>query len=445
MVSHGLGGRAVAVRVWAAALALLVGALAPALARDNPERDLKRAIAAGDKAAIVAAIGKLGERDSERAAKTILKVALGADRLGKNLSAKDTNEIFDAATAALAAMSDAKARSYIAKSLDKHRDPRVRLVMVRVLASRDDAEAEQALIGALDDKDPVVAGAAARALGARKSVAAIDPLIAGLTRLERDRREPWQDFLTALVNISGQQLELASEWRDWWKSNRGHFDPNAVRAGGEVPRTVLRNAPKLFGQEILSKHAVFVLDVSGSMALKDPIDESGRVGRRVEPKDPNYGNVPKERMRLYRLKQAMIAAIKDLPGDTRFTIITFATHVKRWKPKLIPASAKNKADAVDFVSGMSPQGFTNLDLALEEAFKVKGATAFYVFSDGVPQRGKTPQGKPDYIDRQEILDKVKQWNRLRQVKIYTIGLGEADAAFMTRLAQENGGKFTAVD
>jgi hypothetical protein len=430
----------------ASLVALLVLALAaPAVGRDNPERDLKKAIAMGDKAGIVAAIGALGQENSEKAAKSILKVALAADQLNRDLTAKDTNEVFDAATEALAGMSDGRARSYIAKSLDKHRDPRVRLVMVRVLASRQDAEAEQGLIDAIVDKDPMVAGAAARSLGARKSKAAIEPLIATLETLERTRREPWQDLITALVAISGQEIELATDWLGWWKANSDTFDPHAVKGGSEIPSTVVRGAPKLFGQEILSKHAVFVLDISGSMALKDPIDESGRVGRRVEPNDPGYGQVPEERMRLYRLKQAMIAAIKDLPDDTTFTIVTFATNVKRWQPKLIRATSKNKANAVDFVTGMTPQGFTNLDTALGEAFKVEGGTAFYVFSDGVPQRGKTPQGQPDYIDRQEILDKVEQWNRLRQVKIYTIGLGEADAAFMTRLATENGGKFTAVD
>ena len=63
---------------------------------------------------------------------------------------------------------------------------------------------------------------------------------------------------------------------------------------------------------------------------------------------------------------------------------------------------------------------------------------------GLPQRGNTPDGGPQLINTEEILESVKEWNRLRKVKIHTIGIGEADVTFMTKLATMNDGTFTPV-
>ncbi|GIW72489.1 MAG: hypothetical protein KatS3mg102_2031 [Planctomycetota bacterium] len=439
----GKAGRLLGCRA-SAAVAVALGLVLPAAAaRASAERDLKRALAAGDKAAIVAAIHKLGEQDDRAAAETILKVALSADQLHKGFTPKDTNEIFAAATEALAGMQDAGAREYMARNVERHRDPRVRLVLVEVLGTRADAEAEQALIGALDDQHAAVAGLAARILGAKKSVAAVEPLIEQLARHERHRREPFEDVLQALVMITGQDLAKASDWRAWWDGAKATFKPPAGSPRPGVSTTVVREAPKLFGQEILSSRPVFVLDTSKSMLLKDPVDESGRRQKWVPPEDPNYGNVPDEYMRMARLKQAMVQVIKELPEDTMFSIVTFATDTKVWKPKLVRANAANKADAIDFVQGMTPEGYTAIDDGLEKAFGFAEATAFYVFSDGAPQRAGAG-GKPEHIPPEEILEKVRQWNRLRKVKIFTIGLGEANVSFMTRLAQEHGGRYTHV-
>lgn len=429
------------------AAALVAAAVAPAArAASDGEKALKQGLRAGDKGAVVAALEKLGEEDDEKAAKTILAVALNADELNKGFDAKATNEIFDAAQRALAGMTSEKALEFIYKGIDKNRDQRVRIILVEVAGTKADAPAEQALIDALQDRHPTVAATAARILGARKTLhdadKVVNALIDVIDKTEKDRREPWQDVMMALIQMSGQQIDVADDWRNWWKGAQDTFKPGQRGSKG-MSQTVLREAPKLFGKEILSKRVVFVLDVSGSMAIKDPSSESGGGGA-VEPKDPGYGNIPPERMRMNRLKEAMIEAIKGLPQDTRFTIVTFSSTIRTWKPKLTPASGSEKADAIDFTRGMNPSGFTWTDTALEQAFEIEDANAIYLFSDGIPQRGKAASGGPDYIDRAEILEKVRQWNRVRKVKIYTFGFGEADAAFMSQLANENGGDFTAV-
>ncbi|MHC4392438.1 MAG: VWA domain-containing protein [Planctomycetota bacterium] len=426
------------------ALALVAAVAVPVLGKDpKPDKMLKKGIATADVSLVAKALEDF--EDSEKSAKSILKVALAIDALEK-FNAADANKIFNSAKSALAQMEDPKALKYVYKAMEKDRDYRVRVILVEVAGVKDGADAEAAIIEALDDKHPTVAGTAAKQLGAKDKFhdvnAVVTALIGRLDATEKKRQAPWQDMLRSLVQISGEEIELAEDWGNWWSGAQADFGAAPKAKGRSIGGTVSRNAPKMFGKEILSKHVVFVLDTSGSMELKDIPPEKGRGF--VSPKDGQaYLDLPKERMRMERLKKAMIATIKELPGDTRFGIVTFASQVRKWRPKLEPAS-KSKGDAIKFTEGMVPSGFTWTDVALTTSFEFPDATAIYLFSDGTPQRGKTANGGADYIDKSEILEKVRQLNRTRKIKIYTFGFGEADASFMSTLAAENGGEFTAV-
>jgi uncharacterized protein YegL len=412
-------------------------------------KELSQALQAQNKAGVVSALKALGEAGDEKAAKTILQVALDIDRLSK-FKAEDSNDIFDAAEDALAAMKDPKGQKFIHESVTKHKDIRVRVFLCDVVAKRPGDDAEAALVSALDDKSPLVAKSALAHLGIKKSAKGVDAAIAIVGRTEKKREEPWLDALRYLTSLTAKDLATAQEWKDWWAANKATFDPKKVSGSAKtgqagVGETVSRGAPDLFGTEVLSKRCVFILDVSGSMAIKDPLPEAGKPRPvSVSPKDSGYGEVPAERMRMHRLKEAMVKLIQELPADTKFTIVTFATSVRSWEPNLVDANAGNKAQATDFAQAMQPEGFTVTDEALRAAFEVPDANTFYLFSDGIPQRGKNADGTPQHIDRKEILEEVEQLNRTRKVKIFTIGIGEADPNFMRQLATANGGTFVAV-
>lgn len=420
---------------------------APAWAKSDPEADLKKALGATNKAGVLTALKDIAAEGDEKAAKLVLNVALDLDKLAK-FKTEDSNDIFDAAEETLATIKDAKAEAFVFEQVKKHKDIRVRVFLCDVVAKRKGEGAEAALVGAMEDKSPLVQKSAIAHLGIKKSTKGVDAAIALLAKVEKKREEPWLDCLRYLTSLSGKDLATADEWKGWWTANKATFDPTKVTpgkvTGAGVGETVSRGAPELFGTEVLSKRCVFILDVSGSMAIKDPVPEGGKRPVAVGPKDPSYADVPPERMRMHRLKEAMVKLIQDLPGDTRFTIITFGSQVRDWQRELVEANGKNKADALDFAQGMQPEGFTVTDEALRAAFDVSDANTFYLFSDGIPQRGKKPDGSPDHIDRREILEEVEQLNRTRKVKIFSIGIGEADANFMRGLATANGGTFVAV-
>ena len=46
-------------------------------------------------------------------------------------------------------------------------------------------------------------------------------------------------------------------------------------------------------------------------------------------------------------------------------------------------------------------------------------------------------------DWEKIIRASREWNRLKRIKVHTIGIGGHNVAFMSRLASENGGTYVA--
>jgi len=134
--------------------------------------------------------------------------------------------------------------------------------------------------------------------------------------------------------------------------------------------------------ETLPKHAVFILDISGSM----------------------YGD------KLQQLKDAMFTVLDDMKPEDFFNIITFSTSVSNWSPSgitneedhpAIPATKENKKKAISHVLDLEADGGTNINSAmltgLELAKEVlrseslpQGVASMLVFlSDGEATEGET--------------------------------------------------------
>merc|ERR1719327_959318 len=134
--------------------------------------------------------------------------------------------------------------------------------------------------------------------------------------------------------------------------------------------------------ETLPKHAIFILDVSGSM----------------------YGE------RLQQLKDAMFTVLDDMKPEDFFNIITFSTSVNNWSPSgitdegdqlAIPATKENKKKAISHVLDLEANGGTNINSAMltglelaEEVLRSEslpqGVASMLVFlSDGEATEGET--------------------------------------------------------
>merc|ERR1712168_1278605 len=134
--------------------------------------------------------------------------------------------------------------------------------------------------------------------------------------------------------------------------------------------------------ETLPKHAIFILDVSGSM--------NGE--------------------RLQQLKDAMFTVLDDMKPEDFFNIITFSTSVNNWSPSgitnkgdqpAIPATKENKKKAISHVLDLEAEGGTNINSAMLKGLELakevlrseslsQGITSMLVFlSDGEATEGET--------------------------------------------------------
>ena len=174
---------------------------------------------------------------------------------------------------------------------------------------------------------------------------------------------------------------------------------------------------------------MFCLDVSGSMAF--PLD----------------GQNGKKKPRIETAKQEMLRALRRLPEDALFTIVSYHSTVDVWKRKLVPATASNKKLATKYVEDLMPQASTNifdaLNASLELATESRGrskaprADTIYFMTDGVPTDGRI-------VDPAQILTEITARNRRAGVVIHTIGVSkEQNAGFLLNLARRNGGQYAA--
>merc|ERR1712203_630054 len=134
--------------------------------------------------------------------------------------------------------------------------------------------------------------------------------------------------------------------------------------------------------ETLPKHAIFILDVSGSM--------NGE--------------------RLQQLKDAMFTVLNDMKPEDFFNIITFSTSVNNWSPSgitkegdqiAIPATKENKKKAISHVLDLEAEGGTNINSAMLKGLELakevlrseslpQGVASMLVFlSDGEATEGET--------------------------------------------------------
>merc|ERR1711953_143469 len=134
--------------------------------------------------------------------------------------------------------------------------------------------------------------------------------------------------------------------------------------------------------EPLPKHAIFILDVSGSM----------------------HGE------KLQQLKDAMFTVLNDMKPEDFFNIITFSTSVNNWSPSGItnegdqpgiPATKENKKKAISHVLDLEAEGGTNINSAMLKGLELakevlrseslpQGVASMLVFlSDGEATEGET--------------------------------------------------------
>ena len=165
-------------------------------------------------------------------------------------------------------------------------------------------------------------------------------------------------------------------------------------------------------EEILPKDMVITADVSSSM----------------------------EGERISQVQESIDIFLNKLSENDRFNIITFGTHVIKFKNDLVQANTQNISDAHDFVYQMYALGMTNisaaLDSSLNQSYRENASKNLIFLTDGSPTIGTT---------NPETIVENSQQNNTAGVRIFSFGIGEtANISLLVNLSINNNGYATTI-
>jgi len=161
-------------------------------------------------------------------------------------------------------------------------------------------------------------------------------------------------------------------------------------------------------RQAAAKDVIFVLDTSGSMQDNDKIDQA---------------------------VSALKFGLKTLGSRDRFGLITFATEIRNFREKLLPATSENVNAAVAFLEGVSATGATNIYDSLHTALQMASGNdrpKYIVF---------LTDGLPTHVERDPavIINKAKEWAPAG-VRVFTWGVGfDVDTHLLDSLCANHGG------
>lgn len=241
-----------------------------------------------------------------------------------------------------------------------------------------------------------------------------------------------------------------------------------------------------YGQTVVAKQIVFVIDVSSSMQMAAAWKPSGGgTAKPATPPPPANNQPPKgpgpgarpgmgpgagggigpaSTKKIDIAKDELKKVIQSLDANVSFSIIYFSDDIKIWKEELVAATDENKGDALQFVDALQAGSRTNVYDALMKALTMQKAKqeevkksgiakgsapdVIYLLTDGSPTAGKV-------TDARQIRQEIKDLNKSSKVKINTIAISELqtkngqpkkveDAAakeFLKGLSDDSGGTF----
>lgn len=344
-------------------------------------------------------------------------------------------ELRSRAVAGLGRVDSEKVRETLRKIARDEPDLSLRLAALDALAELgDDATVELCVTELLRSPEWRIRAAAIRTLVKIPRKNAIPALIQSVAvevgRLVDDAEQ-------ALFALTGMAFNGdAALWKDWWQKNKDTFEIGGVGEAVAAASSEWKNAPghvSFYGITTRSNRILFVIDRSGSMA--EPVG------------DANTG--PGAETKMAAAKQQLKAAVAGLQDGDLFNIVSYAVDVGRWEKKMQKSSTKVQKRVEKYIDkDVQAGGGTNIHDALMEAFRLAGIGAMdkaydsnvdtiFFLTDGQPTVGEVQ-------DPTEILRRVQEWNRLARVVVHAVGIGkDHDAAFLRRLASENGGQYTS--
>jgi hypothetical protein len=267
-----------------------------------------------------------------------------------------------------------------------------------------------------------------------------------------DSGQRFKDLLAAHDSVSKQLVTSAKELGQakatlaLAEGDKAKLESDAAKLLARARELQTAAEQRFAGIELKGENVIFMIDMSGSMAM-------------IDSQTPDPDKWPK-------VCEVVARLMRSLQGLQRYQVILFSDrprylfgHDGQWL-KFDPASSAQLTQ--DTLKRVKPEGETNLHTAFGEAFRYRalGLDTIYLLSDGLPNAGDgLPATAAQLSDGQksEILSRILRqrlktdWNRPMtervRVRIHTIGFffeSPDVGAFLWALAREHDGSFVGM-
>ena len=327
----------------------------------------------------------------------------------------------------------------------KDRDWRVQVVAVDALSMCGDTAVIKKLVPLLKAKKNNVRIAVVAALALFATEEVIDPLIAALDESEGRVKD---DIADALARLTGVDMgPSGAQWESWWASKkdtvkirRRTMEEFIALKGATDEEQANRRTLLYHGLRVLSDKLVFIIDCSESMEEEFSRQKSSKSKSKSTTKVAGTEKNDEELVpKIVAARQELHKVVKGLRNGVSINVLRFNTLIRPWRGVIESLNDTLRRDLRKFIDDSVPVGQTNIYGAIEMTFEDPKVDTIYLLSDGAPTAGK-------YVKPEEVLAGVRDLNRLRKLKINTIGINiqeESTRDLLQKLADENFGVFVA--
>jgi hypothetical protein len=315
------------------------------------------------------------------------------------------------------------------------KDPRVRISAILALEHSKDPKAAVAVGDGLKADLWPVRSAAMYVLGRMKDDDMVVELIRRLGK-DGEKGRLVEDAGRALRRISGKNFGTGlADWAAWYSRTKGG---EAISFG--PPREKTEPMAQLAGVKTTAKRVLFVLAVNDTMNHKIIFDAD-----RVAPPDIQKAGGPelarwrraKTKLDLARLWIAW--AIDHLDPETEFSLVTYGISANASFSSFIPATPANREKGKKRVLALSASGNANLYDGLRRIYTLvskdpldlesmaMGPEVVFYLADGAADEGLIKSAF-------EAFEEAERWNRYRQIRFNTFGMGDHDPRVLADLA-----------
>lgn len=317
-------------------------------------------------------------------------------------------------------------------------DPLSRRGAARALVFQPQADAAEALLGMLEDRDWRVRLEVIRQLGAVRASASVEPL---LTRMPLETGRLRRAIAVALRDLTGEDHGYSPDrWGSWWNGEGGpdYVLPSREEAAAKIAKLDASRASRdsvatFYSLPVYSDRVAFVVDTSGSMNAPTFLEsEEKGSGRGGQVTAMDYA------------RRELKTLIQRMPDGARCNLIFFHEDLDPWKRGLTELTERSRKKVIKFIENMEAEGGTALYDGLIEAFEDPEVDTIYILSDGAPSTG-------DLVDPEEIRAAIAELNATREVEIHGVDLSQASlmgrfariVPLVRWLAEDSGGRYVA--